>query len=161
MCVCKSKKALTSRSTNATDNDTPTTTTVTNTPAPYPTGTLSLPPPAATATLTPTAHSGGGGGVVGWNDVVCPADNRTVYAANFSKAFMLLCGRDYNSNAGATDMTHKAVSTAGECIQTCANNTGCVGAGWGSYLGVETCWLKSALGEPNPSTGWYFAVRVA
>ncbi len=89
----------------------------------------------------------------------CPLNNNTLYQADFSKSFLLLCGRDYNSNAGSEDLFNQPKATMGECIQTCANNTGCAGAGWGNYQGTMTCWLKSTLGQSNKSPNWYFAIK--
>ena len=91
--------------------------------------------------------------------MTCPDNNVTLYNAAFQKTFLLLCGRDYNYADGTTDMFHQGTDSMGECIQTCANNTGCVGAGWGYINGQYTCWLKSKLGRPNSSDSWYFAIK--
>jgi len=44
-----------------------------------------------------------------------------------------------------------------ECINTCAEQEGCVGAGWGDYNGRDVCWLKSKLATAQKSSAWYFA----
>ena len=43
------------------------------------------------------------------------------------------------------------------CIEACAQQSDCVGAGWGNYQGSLTCWLKSYLGRSQGSGQWYFA----
>ncbi|KAI1500433.1 hypothetical protein F5X99DRAFT_240222 [Biscogniauxia marginata] len=90
--------------------------------------------------------------------VLCPQNNNTVYVSqDTSKPFNVQCGRDYNSDRGARDMTHMRASTMAECINNCGKWSGCVGVGFGSYQGGMECWLKSQLGEPNWSKNWYFA----
>jgi hypothetical protein len=76
-----------------------------------------------------------------------------------NKAYLLLCGRDYNQAHGAVDLLNEAITNMGDCIDLCAQQSGCIGAGWGDYQGTYTCWLKSALGTPNPSSAWYFVVE--
>ncbi|KAJ4304125.1 hypothetical protein N0V88_001735 [Collariella sp. IMI 366227] len=50
-----------------------------------------------------------------------------------ARGYLLLCGRDYNSNVGTTqDMYHTPTDTLSECLDACAQQDGCVGAGWGS-----------------------------
>lgn len=44
------------------------------------------------------------------------------------------------------------------CLNMCSDQEGCVAVGWGNYYGTNTCWLKSAIGEPSWSEGWYSAV---
>jgi hypothetical protein len=74
-----------------------------------------------------------------------------------SKPFNIDCGHDYNSKDGAKDISHQSTSSMTECIDLCGAESTCVGAGWGLYQGLPTCWLKSALGEPNNSPSWCFA----
>jgi hypothetical protein len=92
---------------------------------------------------------------------VCPHNNLTLYASQKdpSKKYLLLCGRDYNSDGGSVDINNQATSSVDDCIDLCANTTGCVGAGWGSYQNTYTCWLKSQLSDPNNSPGWYFVIE--
>lgn len=90
--------------------------------------------------------------------VICPQDNNTVYVSQgTSKPFNVLCGFDYNSAGGARDITHMHQSTMAQCIDACGERADCVGVGWGYYQGSYQCWLKSKLGDPNPSSQWYFA----
>jgi hypothetical protein len=119
-------------------------------PTATPSSTRTLPVPVATS--TPTAMS-------------CPANNLTLYssATNPKKKYLLLCGRDYNSNLGTTqDLYNAATDTLPECLELCAGQDGCVGAGWGSgsYAdGQPTCWLKSKLGVANTALTWSFFVQ--
>lgn len=122
------------------------------TPSPTPTTTPSptriLPLPVATATTSPT------------DLIQCPAANLTLYASrvDVAKRFLVLCGRDYNSNEGSRDLMSRDAETMGDCIDYCAGMGGCVGAGWGYSQGRYVCWLKSRLGEGRGAGGWCFAV---
>ncbi|KAI1768911.1 hypothetical protein GGR53DRAFT_315475 [Hypoxylon sp. FL1150] len=90
--------------------------------------------------------------------VICPQDNNTVYVSQgTSKPFNVQCGFDYNSANGARDITHMHKPTMAQCIDACGERAGCVGVGWGNYQGTYQCWMKSKLGDPNPSSQWYFA----
>lgn len=72
----------------------------------------------------------------------------------------MLCGRDYSSTGGAFDLSTLSNMTTFEgCMAACGAADGCVAVGWGNYYDVPTCWLKSAVGEPNWSLGWYAAVK--
>lgn len=110
--------------------------------------TLNLPMPTASAASTPSTP------------IVCPANNLTLYSppSNASRQFLLLCGRDYHSGQGAIDLYNIETTTMGECINRCADEEACVGAGWGEYKGRRICWLKSKLGVTQRSDLWYFAV---
>ncbi|KAI8962130.1 hypothetical protein F5Y11DRAFT_347819 [Daldinia sp. FL1419] len=121
----------------------PTTTIPTST---APSSTKVSPTPSFTGTLIP-------------GPVTCPQNNNTVYVSRgSSKPFNVQCGRDYNSDAGAEDLTHMYQASMAQCIDACGNHQGCVGVGWGNYEGSTECWLKSKLGKPNPSPNWYFAL---
>ncbi|XDG01427.1 hypothetical protein ABKA04_001042 [Annulohypoxylon sp. FPYF3050] len=74
-----------------------------------------------------------------------------------SKPFNIQCGRDYSSQNGAKDIKHMHTPTMASCIDACGNDEDCVGVGWGYYQDSFQCWMKSALGEPNWSSQWYFA----
>ena len=76
-----------------------------------------------------------------------------------NKTFLLLCGHDYASADGAKEMFSEPQDGMAGCIARCAASTGCVGAGWGRYNSVSTCWLKRQLGTPNNSPDWTFAVK--
>ena len=72
---------------------------------------------------------------------------------------MLLCDRDYNSLAGAKEIANREADSIETCIDRCAEVDDCIGAGWGYYDGKSVCWLKSRLGKPGWTPGWYMAVR--
>lgn len=91
---------------------------------------------------------------------MCPYANRTVYNLEdqTDKSFLVLCGRDYNSCCGAVDMLTVNTTSFEDCLEHCGKQEGCAAVGWGNYYGVNTCWLKSAYGEPNWSGSWYAAI---
>ncbi|KAI2617228.1 hypothetical protein GGS26DRAFT_412199 [Hypomontagnella submonticulosa] len=121
------------------------TTTPTSTKPTTPTSTKVSPTPSFTGTLVQGA-------------IICPSNNNSVYVSRgSSKPFNIECGRDYNSDKGAKDLTHMYAGSMAECIDACGAQPGCVGAGWGNYKGSTECWLKSELGQPNESKLWYFA----
>ncbi|KAK4165333.1 hypothetical protein QBC43DRAFT_32135 [Cladorrhinum sp. PSN259] len=115
-----------------------------------PTATRLFPLPVAQATTSP-------------NGVNCPSNNLTLYTPSRTpnRKYLLLCGRDYSSNLGfgTEDLYNQRTDSMSECIEACAAQEGCVGAGWGSTEGKKTCWLKSKLGEPNWTGAWLFAVE--
>ncbi|KAJ0116348.1 hypothetical protein J7T55_007327 [Diaporthe amygdali] len=107
--------------------------------------------PSATATAAATTAT----------SIVCPMANRTTYTLeSSSKQFLVLCGRDYNSCCGAVDMLTVNTTTFEACLEQCSAQEGCTAVGWGNYYGTNTCWLKSAWGEPNWSGSWYAAIEV-
>ncbi|RYO75031.1 hypothetical protein DL764_010603 [Monosporascus ibericus] len=113
-----------------------------------------------TATSTSSAPTPSFTGTVVLAPVICPENNNTVYvtAADAPKPFNVECGRDYGSEDGARDMaTRRDVATMAECVDLCGSRAGCVGVGYGDVDGAWTCWLKSQLGQPNWSDGWYAA----
>ncbi|XXH05255.1 hypothetical protein Hte_011680 [Hypoxylon texense] len=123
--------------------------------------TSTTPPTTATST-TPTSvkvsPTPSFTGVLIPGPVVCPQDNNTVYVSQgTSKPFNVQCGRDYNSANGARDITHMHQATMAQCIDACGARPSCVGVGWGFYKNSYQCWMKSKLGDPNPSSQWYFA----
>lgn len=120
------------------------------------THTANLPPPTAVATITPSTS------------IICPTNNLTLYTPSnettptssaAGKRYLLLCDRDYNSLAGAKEIANREADSMETCIDRCAEAEGCVGAGWGNYEGKSICWLKSRLGKPGWTPGWYMAVR--
>ncbi len=71
---------------------------------------------------------------------------------------------DYNSNLGATqDLYNTQTDTLAECLDLCASEDVCVGAGWGfgavDGKGKAICWLKSKLGVFNVAQAWSFIIR--
>ncbi|KAI1205296.1 uncharacterized protein F4807DRAFT_464774 [Annulohypoxylon truncatum] len=103
--------------------------------------------PSTTAALTP---------------IVCPNANGTTYQATGEDPFLIVCDVDYSSNeanSGTTDIGNTATDSIEDCIDVCSNNTACVGAGWGSYEGTNTCWMKGTLGSSHEADNWYFAIK--
>jgi hypothetical protein len=66
---------------------------------------------------------------------------------------------DYNSADGAVELANLNTATMAACIDACAARTGCSSAGWGNFFGANTCFMKSAIGKPNTSASWYFAIE--
>lgn len=91
--------------------------------------------------------------------IQCPSANLTLYelATSTDTQFLVLCGRDYNSDDGAIDINQVNTTFEG-CLDQCGDTDGCVAVGWGNYYGTDTCWLKSQIGTPNWSSNWYSAV---
>ncbi|RYP91571.1 hypothetical protein DL770_002285 [Monosporascus sp. CRB-9-2] len=117
-------------------------------------------PTTTTATSTSSVPTPSFTGIVVSAPVTCPENNNTVYvtASDAPKPFNVECGRDYASEDGARDMaTRRDVATMAECVDLCGSRAGCVGVGYGDFDGAWTCWLKSQLGQPNWSDGWYAA----
>ncbi|TQN71618.1 hypothetical protein CSHISOI_02641 [Colletotrichum shisoi] len=94
--------------------------------------------------------------------ITCPASDNSTFSAQDAPArrFRLLCGHDFNSQDGAIDLTSANATTMAACIDLCAAEAACVGAGWGDYYGSHLCWMKSRLGDMNVSGNWLFAVDV-
>ncbi|KAK1963065.1 hypothetical protein LY78DRAFT_660684 [Colletotrichum sublineola] len=94
--------------------------------------------------------------------ITCPAKDNAMFSAQDHPArhFRLICGHDFNSMDGAIDLSSQNATTMADCIDLCAADTECVGAGWGDYYGSRICWLKSRLGKMNTSGNWLFAVDV-
>ncbi|KAM7184051.1 hypothetical protein V8F20_012375 [Naviculisporaceae sp. PSN 640] len=97
----------------------------------------------------------------------CPAANNTLYTttttSNTKKTFLRVCGVDYSGVGGATDLRNVRTETMAECMDACAELSGCTGCGWGQIPGDTTskhrCWLKTDLQTPhNATTDWDFAI---
>lgn len=63
-------------------------------------------------------------------------------------------------------MYNTPTDTLAECIDLCAAQEGCVGAGWGKGAGGKgadkskaICWLKSRLASWHTSESWAFVVE--
>lgn len=114
---------------------------------PYVTASQTIPAWVATATTGPS------------QSISCPGNNLTMYTvdkAQAKKRFILLCGRDYNSQDGSVELNQGGTpaKTMTECVELCAANVGCTACGWG----YDTCYMKSSIGRPNNTPGWHFAV---
>ena len=97
------------------------------------------------------------------NEIECPESDGLTYVSPDKKDrfFKLTCGADYNSIDGAKELTSVTTDTLGECIDACSARPTCVGAGWGNFYGLDTCFMKTKLGKPNDSPSWYFVSEVA
>ncbi|KAK8088551.1 hypothetical protein PG997_003512 [Apiospora hydei] len=92
--------------------------------------------------------------------IVCPANNGSFYESNDkTKRFQVACNLDYHSGGGTQDMGDFQTATFEDCLNGCAANDACVGAGWGVYNGATRCWLKSHLGSNQMAPNWMFGVR--
>ena len=96
----------------------------------------------------------------------CEFDNNTQFTAANGKAFLRLCGFDYSGTNEATDIGDVPTSTFEKCIETCAKDEECTGAGWAppssdeKYSGI--CWMKKDLKKSHVATeNWHFAVLLA
>ncbi|KAI1412507.1 hypothetical protein F5Y13DRAFT_43654 [Hypoxylon sp. FL1857] len=116
---------------------------------------------AATPTTTSSA-SGTSSLPAAPTPIVCPQANGTVYQGAGDDPFLILCNKDYNGNgagSGTTDIGNQQASRVEDCIDTCSNNSSCVGAGWGNYNGNDICWMKGSLGSSQDAPNWFFVIR--
>ncbi|KAI1761890.1 hypothetical protein GGR53DRAFT_449811 [Hypoxylon sp. FL1150] len=113
------------------------------------------------STPTTTSSSSTSSATAAPTPIACPQANGTTYEATGNEPFLVLCDVDYNGNAGGgtTDIGNEETSTVEDCINACAGNSSCAGAGWGNYNGTDTCWMKGSLGASNTATNWFFAIR--
>lgn len=103
------------------------------------------------------------------SSISCPASNDTTFTSTADPTkFDVYCAIDYNSNADANtqDLLHTEADIAEDCINLCASNDKCVGAGWGFYqpdtsvAGSNVCWLKSKLGTSHTAIqNWVFVIK--
>ncbi|KAG6360908.1 hypothetical protein INS49_011976 [Diaporthe citri] len=103
------------------------------------------------------------------SSISCPTSNGTTFTSTTDPAkFDVYCAIDYNSNADANtrDLVHMEADIAEDCINLCAANDSCVGAGWGFYqpdtsvAGSNVCWLKSKLGTSHAAIqDWVFVIK--
>jgi hypothetical protein len=83
-----------------------------------------------------------------------------------SKTFLRLCNVDYSGVNEATDIGDLKASTFEKCIELCAAEAECTGAGWGPAVAGkkyrETCWMKKDLKRSHVTPDdWYFAILLA
>lgn len=116
-----------------------------------------------TATPTSTSSSGSASATPDTSNITCPGSNNTLYTSDTdSKRFQQYCGIDYSGDQ-AVDVGSVKVTSMDACMDACASQSNCTGAGWG-YLegdnGTEhSCWMKANLTEPHNATAeWAFAV---
>ncbi|KAK0655522.1 hypothetical protein B0T16DRAFT_451183 [Cercophora newfieldiana] len=96
----------------------------------------------------------------------CLEASNTQYSASNGKTFLKLCNIDYSGVNEATDIGSEKAGTFEMCIEQCAADDECTGAGWGpvsdgqKYRG--TCWMKKDLKRSHVATeDWHFAVLLA
>ncbi|KAJ0117316.1 hypothetical protein J7T55_003729 [Diaporthe amygdali] len=120
---------------------------------------------SASASSTPSASSTS----TPESSISCPSANQTTYTSTTKDTeFIIYCAIDYNGNADANtkDLVHMEADRAEDCIDMCASNDSCVGAGWGFYqpdssvAGSDVCWLKSKLGSSHTAIqDWVFVIK--
>ena len=99
-------------------------------------------------------------------DVQCPRVNGTIYTASSGgKQFRRLCGLDYGGEGEAVDIDNVKTRNMDACIDACASEENCTGAGWGVIDGdkgaTHTCWMKTNLTKSHKAMpDWGFAVLV-
>ena len=117
-----------------------------------------------TSTPTSTSSSGSASATPDTSNITCPGSNNTLYTANTddAKQFQQYCGIDFSGDQAA-DVGSVKVASMDACMDACASQSNCTGAGWG-YLegdnGTEhSCWMKANLTEPHNATAeWAFAI---
>ncbi|KAK4218906.1 hypothetical protein QBC37DRAFT_164662 [Rhypophila decipiens] len=119
------------------------------------------------STSTPTRPASPSGTSTPNTLLACPAANNTLYTTttkdDVKKTFLRVCGVDYSGAGGAKDLRHVSTSTMAECMDACAELSGCTGAGWGHIAGdtgsKHRCWLKTDLQTPHKAImDWDFAI---
>lgn len=116
-----------------------------------------------TSTPTATSSSSSSSATPDTTNITCPGSNNTLYTADAdSKQFQQYCGIDFSGDQ-AVDVGSVKVTSMDACMDACASQSNCTGAGWG-YLdgdnGTEhSCWMKANLTEPHNATAeWAFAI---
>ncbi|KAK0632220.1 hypothetical protein B0T14DRAFT_559933 [Immersiella caudata] len=94
------------------------------------------------------------------------ATNNSQYTTSNGKTFLRLCNVDYSGVNEATDIGDLKASTFQKCIELCAAESECTGAGWGPAVAGkkyrETCWMKRDLKRSHVTPDdWYFAILLA
>lgn len=96
----------------------------------------------------------------------CLELDNTQSSASNGKTFLQLCGVDYSGVNEATDIGNLKASSFEACIEQCAEEPECTGAGWGpegnnaQYRGI--CWMKKDLKRSHIANDeWRFAVLLA
>ncbi|KAK0628208.1 hypothetical protein B0T17DRAFT_144896 [Bombardia bombarda] len=107
------------------------------------------------ATPTPTAS-----GTTTVANALCPDSSNTHFTTSNGKNFLHICGIDYSGPNEAEDIFKVGTATFDECMEMCANNDECTGAGWGlSGSPSKVCYMKSNLSTPHVAvSSWNFAV---
>ncbi|KAK4228628.1 hypothetical protein QBC38DRAFT_544032 [Podospora fimiseda] len=137
-------------------------------PNTQPSSTSLVPTPLTQSTSTQVSRTSSSSATPTAALVQCPGVNNTIYTATTSsgpKNFRRLCGLDYSGEDEAIDIANVKVNSLDQCIEACANKTGCTGAGWGINLSeksdpLHSCWMKKALKKSHDAkrADWGFAV---
>lgn len=133
-----------------------------------------LPTPASVASsATPSASpskssatSSSAPSATGTALVQCPGVNNTVYTVESTgQRFKRLCGLDYSGPGEAVDVANTKTNSLDKCIEACAMNDNCEGAGWGVIPSeksspLQSCWMKKELKKFHDAKrpDWGFAV---
>lgn len=91
-----------------------------------------------------------------------PEGQRDDLSGTNNEKFLVLCNVDYNGNfagSGTTDIGNEETNTVEDCINVCAGNSSCAGAGWGNFNGHDVCWLKGSLGKSQSADNWFFVIK--
>ncbi|KAI0120660.1 hypothetical protein BJ170DRAFT_159350 [Xylariales sp. AK1849] len=94
----------------------------------------------------------------------CPGANNTVYTSSEgSRKFTVHCGLDYSGAGEADDLDSTKTTTMSGCMDACADNEKCQGAGWGFIDGDtgnnHSCYMKTNLTKFHiADSNWLFAV---
>ncbi|KAJ9630987.1 hypothetical protein H2203_001515 [Taxawa tesnikishii (nom. ined.)] len=99
------------------------------------------------------AVSGAVSALTSSSDITCPTNNGSIYPAPNGQNYQILCGVD---NAGG-DMASASVSSFAQCVQTCANTTGCVDV---SFVPPNMCYMKNAIMPSHAASNVWTAVYV-
>ncbi|KAI0005834.1 hypothetical protein F4779DRAFT_31991 [Xylariaceae sp. FL0662B] len=91
--------------------------------------------------------------------VTCPNANGTTYQGKGQVPFTVLCNVDYNSAGGTSDIGNAETSSVEDCMGLCSGMSSCAAAGWGSFEGTDTCYMKGSLGTQNDAPNWFFAIK--
>lgn len=84
-------------------------------------------------------------------------------SADAGLKFELRCGVDFSGKGQAVDIGSVKVDSMDKCMDACAGNAKCTGAGWGFLEGdkgnAHMCYLKANLTQSHNATAdWSFAV---
>lgn len=117
-----------------------------------------------TATRTPTSSTASASPTVDTSNITCPKSNNTLYTAesDSSKQFREYCGIDYSGDE-SQDVGSVKVTSMDACMDACAKQSNCTGAGWGYLEGDNganhTCYMKSNLTNSHVADPtWAFGI---
>lgn len=119
---------------------------------------------SASTSTSPTSSSSSANATPDLSSINCPDHNNTLYESSTdSKQFRQYCGIDYNDSESQS-VGSVNVTSMDACMDACATQSNCTGAGWGYLADGDTgtahiCWMKANLTTSHPATqDWAFAV---